>query len=148
MSPTEYRVDLNDLADQLQRPGYSALKNGWTRGDGRIYVAVRTDMPGVAAEMWDWWFGWHLAETARYKVWYPDAHQFTAVGDDRSAVRALTDRQRYIDNVPYVDEYLGGHLMRLAIRFVDPNRLGFDDRPGVTHICARVGFSDRPLAFG
>lgn len=148
MGATEHHVPLPELADSLQRPGYAPLENGWTCVGGQTYVAVRTDMPGVTAAMWDWWFGWHSNESARYKLWYPDAHQFTAIGQDRSADRALSDRQRYIDNVSYVDEYIGGRMQRLAIRFFDPTKLGFADTPGTTHICARVGYSDRPLAFG
>ena len=37
-------------------------------------VAVRTDMLGVGALMWDWWIGWHATDTARDKLWHPDAH--------------------------------------------------------------------------
>ncbi|MDO5684393.1 MAG: hypothetical protein Q4G46_16405 [Propionibacteriaceae bacterium] len=148
MAPTEYHVDLNSFADELSKPGYSSLEDGWTRRGGTTYVAVRTEMPGVTAQMWEWWFGWHSTESARYKLWYPDAHQFAGVGEDRSADRGLTDRQRYIDNVSYVDEYIGGRLQKLAIRFFDPQRVGLADRPGWTHICARVGFNHLPLVFG
>ena len=55
--------------------------------------------------------------TARYKLWHPDAHLCSAVAEDRSRDRALTDRQRYIGNVSYVDEYLGGTVHRLAVPF-------------------------------
>jgi hypothetical protein len=105
-------------------------------------------MPGVTAAMWDWWFGWLGGDSSRYKLWCPDAHQFIAVGDDRSGDRSLTDRQRYVGNVSYADEYLGGILHRLTIRFVDPARLGFDESPHTTYIFARVGFSHLPLLFG
>jgi hypothetical protein len=110
--------------------------------------ACRTDMPGVTAAMWDWWFGWLGGDSSRYKLWCPDAHQFIAVGDDRIGDRSLTDRQRYVGNVSYADEYLGGILHRLTIRFVDPARLGFDESPDTTYIFARVGFSHLPLLFG
>ncbi|MFF7565629.1 DAPG hydrolase family protein [Streptomyces pseudovenezuelae] len=105
--------------------------------------------PTETAERWDWWFGWHSTDSARYKLWYPDAHRFSAVGEDRSADRTLTDRQRYLDNVSYVDEYVGGTLQRLAIRFTDPTRFGFDaPAPGNTVVCARVGLSRYPVAQG
>ncbi|NED66893.1 hypothetical protein G3I15_38785, partial [Streptomyces sp. SID10244] len=74
--------------------------------------------------------------------------QFSAVGEDRSGFRELTDRQRYIDNVSYVDEYVGDSLSQLAIRFVNPTSFGFEDRPGTTHICARVTASNLPVAAG
>lgn len=148
MAPTEWAVPLRSWASSLQSTGEVPLETGWTRLGARTYVAVRTDMPGVEAHMWQWWFGWHSRESARYKLWNPDAHQFAAIGDDRAADRSLTDEQRYVGNVSYVDEYIGGRMQRLAIRFVAPSRLGFEERPGWAHICARVGFSNRPLAFG
>lgn len=149
MSPTEYGYPLVEVADRLAAPGYENLETGWTRlDDGVLFVAVHTPMPGVTAGMWDWWFGWHGTETARYKLWYPDAHQFSAVGEDRSRNRELTDRQRYIGNVSYVDEYIGGQLQPLAIRFLDPAKVGIREVPGTTHICARVSLSTLPVAFG
>ncbi|GAA0949710.1 hypothetical protein GCM10009554_48680 [Kribbella koreensis] len=149
MAPTEYAYGIEDAARIMSRPGYHKMETGWTRVPGGLMISVLTDMPGVTGQMWDWWFGWHSTETARYKLWYPDAHQFSALGEDRSADRTLTDRQRYIDNVSYVDEYVGGSLQRLAIRFTDPKRLGFDE-PGSGHavICARVGLSQYPVAQG
>jgi hypothetical protein len=105
-------------------------------------------MPGVTGEMWDWWFGWHGTETARYKLWHPDAHYFSALGEDRSADRSLTDRQRYVDNVSYVDEYLGHERSALSVRFFDPARFGFaPSRPGETTIVARGGLSTAPVSF-
>lgn len=149
MDPTEYAYGLKDAARIMSRSGHHKMETGWTRVPGGWMIAVLTDMPNVTAEMWDWWFGWHSRESARYKLWHPDAHQFTAVGEDRSTDRTLTDRQRYIDNVSYADEYVGGTMQRLAIRFLDPTRLGFDEpAPGNTVICARVGLSQYPVAMG
>ncbi|MGW0884699.1 DAPG hydrolase family protein [Streptomyces sp. NPDC002671] len=149
MAPTEYAYDLRDAARRMSRPGYHAMETGWTRTEGGFMISVLTDMPGVTAEMWDWWFGWHSTDSARYKLWNPEAHQFAAIGEDRSADRTLTDRQRYVGNVSYVDEYIGGSLDCLAIRFTDPTRLGFDEpAPGNTVVCARVGLSQYPIAMG
>lgn len=150
MAPTEYGYGPSDAVRMLTRPGYHAMETGWTtRDDGTIAVSILTDMPGVTGEMWDWWMGWHSSESARYKLWHPDAHQFSAVGQPRSLDRDLTDRQRYIGNVSYVDEYVGGHLAPLAIRFMDPARMGFDQIPvGETVIVGRVGPSIAPAAFG
>ena len=141
-APPEYGYDIDEAARMLARQGYHHLETGWTRLDnGVIVVACRNDMPGVNAAMWDWWFGWFGTETARYKLWHPDAHLYSAVAEDRSRDRALTDRQRYIGNVSYVDEYVGGTVQRLAVRFVDPAAVGIDNTAGATHICARVGLS-------
>lgn len=134
---------------KLAGAGYQEMETGWTRtGHGTLIVSCLTDMPGVTAAMWDWWFGWHLRDSARYKLWHPEAHQRAIVGDDRSGDRDLTDRERYIDNVSYVDEYVGAKKVRLAIRFVDPTTLGFVNRPGTTHICGRIGVTYLPVAAG
>lgn len=150
MAPTEYGYDLADAARMLSRPGHHEMETGWTKLDsGIVAVSCLTDMPGVTGQMWDWWFGRHGGESSRYKLWHPDAHQYSAVGEQRSQDRTLTDRQRYLNNVSYVDEYVGGILTPLAIRFGKPSRLGFDDpRPGDTVIAARVGLSVASLAFG
>jgi DAPG hydrolase PhiG domain len=150
MAPTEYGYDIEDAPRMLSKPGYHKMETGWTTLDsGVVVVNCLTDMPGVTGEMWDWWFAWHSCESARYKLWHPEAHQYTAVGELRLADHTLTDRQRYIDNVSYVDEYVGGILRPLAIRFLDPSKLGFEDSsPGSTVIAARVGLSVAPIAFG
>ncbi|MCH0566231.1 DAPG hydrolase family protein [Streptomyces sp. MUM 2J] len=149
MAPTEHGYGVDEVADRLARPGHEAVETGWTRlPGGGVMVSVHTPMPGATADMWDWWFGWHSRESARYKLWHPDAHQYCALGEDRGADRTLTDRQRYIGNVSYVDEYIGGRVQPLAIRFLDPEKMGIAPVTGTTHICARVGLSSRPLAFG
>lgn len=146
--PGELGYGIDQAATRLSRPGYDPVETGWFETpDKRLLVSVLTDMPGVRAEMWDWWFGWHGTESARYKLWHPTAHVFTAVADDRSSSRELTDRQRYTDNVSFVDEYLGHEFNRLAIRFFDPRKLGFDESaPGSTVIAARGGLSTAPVA--
>lgn len=148
-SPAEYGYGADDAVSRMSAPGYHRMETGWTRTEhGTLVVSCLTDMPDVTAEMWDWWFGWHGTDTARYKLWHPEAHLFSAIGQNRSNDRALNDRQRYIGNVSYVDEYVGASLSRLTIRFVDPEQLGFTERPGVTNICARVGTSDLPATAG
>jgi hypothetical protein len=149
MAPTEYGFDIDDAARLMSRAGYRKMETGWTTLDtGTVVVACLTHMPGVAAEMWDWWMAWHSCESARYKLWHPDAHQYSAVAEQRLLDRTLTDRQRYINNISFVDEYVGGQLTPLAIRFLSPSRLGFEDRAGETVIAARVGAATAPVAFG
>ncbi len=148
-APAEYGYEVDDAPSRLSAPGYHKLETGWTVTErGTHVVSCLTDMPGVTAPMWDWWFGWHGRDTARYKLWHPDAHRFAALGEDRSADRTLSDRQRYVGNVSYVDEYVGAELSPFAIRFVDPARMGFEDRPGRIHVVASVGRSDLPVAAG
>lgn len=146
---SEYGLRLGELVDVMERPGYQPMETGYTiNADGHIVVSVLTRMPGVTGEMWDWWFGWHGTQTARYKLWHPEAHAFSAMADDRSQDRTLTDRQRYIDNCSYVDEYLGEALTPLTVRFIDPQKVGFAPvGTGETTIVARGGFSSTPLSF-
>lgn len=113
----------------------------WRSKDGRVLVTCVTDLPGVTPEMIDWWFGWHLPSSDRYRLWHPKAHAASRVMEDRSSIR--DDRKRYLKNVSYVDEYIGRTLEKLAIAFVPPEEFGFDDldERGATTICART--SDR-----
>lgn len=111
--------------------------------DGQVLVSCTTDMPGVTPAMVDWWFGWHLPETARYRLWHPKAHVRCRVKEDRSALSG--DRARYIGNVSLVDEYIGPSLKKLAIAFHPPADFGFPDDEAArsTTICAAT--SDRVL---
>jgi hypothetical protein len=121
-------IPLARLAHAMSRPGYLALETGFGIGaDGMACVACLTDMPGVEPAMWQWWFGWHLKESARYKLWHPAAHVFTMPGEQRSDDPLLSLTQKYVGNVSYIDEYIGGRMMRLAVRFVPPSTLGFDE---------------------
>jgi hypothetical protein len=104
-----------------------ACAHGWEDAarrdtDGRVLVTCLTDMPGVTPAMIDWWFGWHLTHSERYRLWHPLDHVGCTVQEDRSA--CPIDRQRYIGNVSHVDEYIGGRLMKLSIAFRDPAEIG------------------------
>lgn len=111
--------------------------------DGRILVACETDMPGVTPSMIDWWFGWHLWSSERYKLWHPEDHTWTQPEDNREHFD--DDRAKYIGNVSYVNEYLGDQHSKLAIAFEQPEEFGINDpyAGGCTAICART--TDRTL---
>ena len=145
----ELGVRLGTVADEMSRPGYLPLETGYTQNvDGHLIVAVLTDMPGVTGEMWDWWFGWHSTQSSRYKLWHPEAHIATGVGEDRSQMQGITDRQKYIENVSYIDEYIGDEYSRLTVRFADPQKQGFPPSgPGETTILARGGAYEAPVGF-
>jgi hypothetical protein len=139
---------IRELADHLNRPGYRHLETGWTiNEDGHIVVAVLTDMPGVTGEMWDWWFGWHSADSSRYKLWHPDAHQFAVMGEDRNKP-GISDRQRYENNVSYINEYIGATSGPVAIRFVNRDKYGFATKPGEAVIVANGGSPSLPISQG
>lgn len=151
-NPTDalLRSDVNRLLE----PGYQPLETGWAElPDGTTHVATLTRFPGATAEMIDWWFGWHISETARYKLWHPQAHLFTQPRFARTDAPGLPDREKYLGNTSWVDEYIGRHIQRLSITFRPPSELGFDEGAFAeaavgTAVCARVGFSDRPADTG
>jgi len=146
--PCEWGLRLPEAAALMSRRGYLPCETGYTRNeDGLIVVSVLTHMPGVTGEMRNWWFRWHGVETAPYKLWHPSAHLYTAMGEPRNRIAGLTDRQRYLNNVSYVDEYLGPDVSPLTVRFFDQNRMGFGTSgPGETVIVARGRLSTMPVS--
>lgn len=131
--------------DEPTETGYATCR------DGSVRVAVRTPMPGVSPEMWDWWFGWHGSDPRRYKLWHPRAHLYAGWGDGDD--RGRRGRDRYVGRTSFVDEYIGSMLARATIRFVPPSEVGLDeaalaDPTRQTAICARIGSSDRPVDIG
>ena len=139
-------------AGRLLDAGPAAVENGYARcSDHSVRVAVRTEMPGVTPAMWDWWFGWHGCDARRYKLWNPGAHLWAQWADGPDAGRR--GRARYVGRTSFVDEYLGSTLVRAAISFIEPARLGLDgaalaEGGDQTVVCARVGSSDVPLDLG
>jgi len=137
-----------DQMVRLVAPGPLELETGAARlPDGGFSVAVHTEWPDATPAMIDWWFGWHLARTERYKLWHPQAHVFTQPRFDLSHVDGLTDRERYVGNTSWVDEYIGPFLSRLAISFHDPADLGLTDEVMAaggfgTAVCAVTSDSD------
>ena len=140
---------------KLLAPGYHQLEDGYGfRSDGAFHVAVRTDLPGVSPEMIDWWFAWHSAEPQRYKLWHPRAHvhaQWDA--PDTAELLALPYRQRYIGRTSFVDEYLGSEMSHIAVSFIAPSELGFDeqalrDPEQATVVCARISLAEHPVDAG
>ncbi|WP_054815475.1 DAPG hydrolase family protein [Nocardia arizonensis] len=147
-TPAASIPEFGSLTDDLAPSGYSAVETGYGQIDsGIVWVAAHTPMPGITARMWDWWFGWHLYESARYKLWHPDAHMYAEVDGDESR-RPSSGPEGYIGKVSYVDEYIGARLQQLAISFRDPVAHGFRVPEGHTVIFGRVGSSVAPLDLG
>ena len=132
----------------LLEPGYLPVETGMALSpDGELSVAVLTRFPGATPAMIDWWFGWHGDVTERYKLWHPQAHLFAQSRYALSDVDGLTDRERYVGNTSWVDEYVGPFPTRLAISFHDPGHIGlsYDDLEASGHgtaIYATVADSD------
>lgn len=148
--PTKDVPSRRTVGAEFALPGYAPIETGFGKNAaGEIWVACLTDMPGVTPEMWDWWFGWHSKESARYRLWHPDAHAYAALKVDRADTPGLTDKQRYLGNTSYVDEYIGTRLDQLAIAFQDPGRYGIDKSSyDGTVICGTVGTALAPVNVG
>ena len=55
--------------NRLFEPGYLEEELGYcVMPDGTGYLANLTQMPGVTAEMFDWWFAWHGLNDRRYTI--------------------------------------------------------------------------------
>ena len=127
------------------------LEDGFVMtSDGGMRISVRTEMPGVTPAMIDWWFGWHGDAAAKYKLWHPQAHiNAQWLGTPPAGA---TGRAAYVGQTSIVDEYIGSDLVRGAIQFVAPARLGFTDRSlddgRATIVCARLGLGDAPIDIG
>mgnify|MGYP001335601564 CR=1 FL=1 len=58
---------------------------------GAVLVTCITNMPQVIPKMIDWWFGWHMPETERYKLWHPRDHISSKLTVDTSGFK--TDKE-------------------------------------------------------
>lgn len=132
---------------QLEQPGYLPVETGYAEApDGSIAVAVKTPMPGVTPQMWDWWFGWHSSQDLRYKLWHPSAHLSARWQDGESHIG-------YVGRTSIVVEYIGENLLEAAVRFKSPLNFGFSHetvgRPDkAVYICAKLGHPTLPVDYG
>jgi hypothetical protein len=128
------------------------VENGFALAADRSFrVAVRTEMPDVTPAMVDWWFGWHSDSAERYRLWHPKAHVHAEWAV--APLKGTKGRARYVGRISIVDEYIGGQLIRAAIRFLPPAELGFtdpvlDDPERATIVCARAGLAEWPVDIG
>ncbi|KAJ5793085.1 uncharacterized protein N7503_009063 [Penicillium pulvis] len=137
--------EANEAHDYLLRPGYLPVENGYLKTPrGAWMVACRTDMGEVTGEAYDWWFAWHAVESARYKLWYPTAHQYSWRHPEVVDVTNKSFTERYFNTFSFIDEYIGGDHAKVTVAFIDPAELGIDKSKwpalGIeTMIVARVG---------
>ena len=76
MQPAEKMLHIsqvNKIMDKEYR------EKEWTEGwclfeDGSTVMCAKTEYPGVTAEMFQWWFAWHVLEDLRYMLWCPPSH--------------------------------------------------------------------------
>jgi hypothetical protein len=123
-----------DDLDRLLDPAPVAVETGWcTLDDGIGYVAARTAMPSVTAEMVDWWFDWHPREPIRYRVWHPPAHVSNSLEPP-----AHPGAKPHWGAVHHPVEDVGIGVAHARISFMSPIEFGFSaaavDDPAVATI--------------
>lgn len=138
-------VPLSEI-DRLLDPAPLAVETGWCFTAERVgYVAVRTEMAGVSAEMVEWWFDWHPRDPDRYRLWHPRAHLDNSV-EPPSAPAA----KPHWGAVHHPVEDVGTGVVHARIAFLPPSAIGFssdvlDDPNVATVVCGHVGDDRRRL---
>ena len=101
---------------------------GYAKMDDGIYlVSMTCPMPGITAEMIEWWFWWHARDSLRYQVWYPNEHigiKYHKKDHDYFEQAILPD---FKPNSHLPVERIGGMKMPLRIDFVTPEEFGFSE---------------------
>lgn len=138
-------LELGEI-DRLLDPEPLPVEVGWCFRPDRIgYVAVRTPMPGVNAEMIEWWFDWHPRDADRYRAWHPSAHFGNALEP-----AAAPGAKAHWGAVHHPVEDVGTGTVRARIAFQPPTAIGFstdalDDPAVATIVCGFVGDDTRRL---
>lgn len=136
---------LREEANDLLEPGYLPLESGYQRlEDGSLLVANLTMMPGCKGYMVNWWFSYFETDE-HYKLWHPKDHVSIKWDEDRKA-------GHHFGVTHYVHEYVGGELIKLKIRAVDPAELldtsRFEEASVSGVVCGRTGLLDAPVWTG
>lgn len=123
----EKLLKLEDLGKLFKQentfePGYGNFE------DGSGIVMNEIFMPGVTAEMMQWWFAWHPLEALRYTIWDPaDHHSVSICDEDRAKILnpsvPLEEKSRGV--VHWVIEKLGLEADDCIIHFMNPFEMGF-----------------------
>ncbi len=132
-------LPLEDM-NRLFEPGYMKEEVGYCiLEDGTGYMASKVAMPGVTAEMFDWWFAWHGLDNLRYKIWDNEDHYKAECQQPEIASnRALSFKERYVNTVHYIEEDLGAGVDTAYLHFMDPKEFGFDASKIGTDACATI----------
>ncbi len=150
-SPEHYAKVLNGPIDgskalpvedrnRLFEPGYFEEEIGYcVMPDGTGYVSNLTKMPGVTAEMFDWWFAWHGLGGLRYTIWDREDH-FSAESMQKEKGRdpMLSYKEKYWDTTHIVKEDVGMGPEDIIINFKNPGDLGFDTSKIGTEACSTI----------
>ncbi|KAL1618595.1 hypothetical protein SLS56_010479 [Neofusicoccum ribis] len=121
-----YDSDFTRPFAKYWNPNVLPISDEVQKGLSESPKAKLLDIPDITGEMYDWWFGWHLVDSARYKLWNPVAHQYAWRFPETLDWANKTLPQRYIGTFSQIDEYIGNDAQKITIAFVDPAVLGFE----------------------
>ena len=126
--------------NQLFDLGYFEAETGYcVMPDGTGYIANLTKMPGVTAEMFDWWFAWHGLDNLRYTIWDPEDHyRAESMQKERAHNPKLSLREKYWDTTHAILEDVGMGPERIYIHFKHPSNIGFEFSKIGTPACSTL----------
>lgn len=112
---------------------------GYTKmNDGTYLVSMICPMPGITAEMIDWWFWWHPQADERYQVWFPTAHYGIGYSEKQKEYFNQKSCPSFQNNTQYPLEKIGGAKLPLRIDFVTPEEFGFSKQVMEQNNIARI----------
>lgn len=128
--------DRNDLFDS----GYLDSEIGYcVMEDGTGFLANLTIMPGVTAEMFEWWFAWHGLDDLRYKIWNVEDHyKVETKQKEHITNKNLTYRERLWNTTYEITENIGMGQEKISIDFKKPEELGFEVNKIGTDDCSAI----------
>ena len=129
-APAESALPFADRA-KFQKSDVPGLENGFTIApDGTGFVANTTFMPGVTAEMFDWWFGWHsVGPDLRYKLWDHDDHYYARAHDPEYVLNpdVPVSQKTWGMNHQILENIGLGGPEDLLLCFRRPSEIGYDE---------------------
>ena len=126
--------------NDLFKPGYLQGEVGYCiMPDGTGYMANLTKMPGVTAQMFDWWFAWHGLDNLRYTIWDPEDHyKAVCMQKERAKDPTLNYKEKYWDTTHEILEDIGMGPESVFLNFKHPADLGFDVSKIGTDACSTI----------
>ena len=117
--------------DLLFEEGYLPGEYGWCFfDDGTATIANLTPMPGVTADMLDWYWAWHGLHPLRYKIWDPEDHyESRSLNPDQNRDSSLSYKERYWNTCHDTYEgfvHPGQCEPPVTMRFWNPLEAGYD----------------------
>lgn len=128
--------DRNKLFD----PGYFDQEVGYcVMENGTGYLANLTKLPGVTAQMFEWWFAWHGLEDMRYRIWDPEDHFYARQQMPEKVLDPnVPMREKTWGTVHVVREDIGAGPDDLILNFQYPKDMGYDQDKIGTEACGAL----------